>query len=104
MPQICSRAMVNMQDDNACCQYLIRAEVAAVPPVRKTAMPHTVSMCGIAVDPVRARGPGRARADQNAASSSSMMSLSVAAMMARLAVSSGSTFFAKKDAVATLPS
>lgn len=42
--------------------------------------------------------------NQNAASSSSMMSLSRCDRMFRVAVSSGSTFFAKNDAVATLPS
>ena len=47
---------------------------------------------------------GPCEADQNAASSSSMMSLSMLATMLRVAVSSGRTFFAKKDAMATLPS
>jgi hypothetical protein len=47
---------------------------------------------------------GPSEADQNAASSSSMMSLSMLATMLRVAVSSGRTFFAKKDAMATLPS
>lgn len=46
---------------------------------------------------------GRHRSDQKASSGMFMMSVSIAAMISLVAVSVGSTFFAKKLATPTLP-